>query len=236
MEMSEISVDGQESKAVPCYHDQLPQYSSKQPSQDMLASIIETEHTRRILEQRIEDFSEETEDLIKRAPTDESSRLASAKWLQKCGQKFKDLGQIIIEAADILEKWAGENGGIYIALSKLTESEFNQTYSSLKRYANQQLLHAPVEDHQGGSHCNNRDSGNKFQSAPLTKYGKGAGDYARDSICSCDRVSNLSTTADHINEKIDRSLLPHDKADILTRTNRTGAKSPKSFWKRILKH
>ncbi|KAJ5454415.1 uncharacterized protein N7458_005371 [Penicillium daleae] len=234
--MSEISVDGQESKAVPWYHDQLPQYCSNQPSQDLLASIIETEHTRRILDQRIEDIFEETEDLIERAPTDESSRLASAKWLQKSGQKFKDIGQMMIESAVIHEKWAGENGGIYIALSKLTESEFNQTYSSLKRCANQQSLYAPVEDHQGGSQCYNRDSGNKFQSAPLTKYGKGAGDYTHDSICSCARVSHLSTTADHINEKFDKSRLPHDKADIPTRTDRTGAKSPKSFWKRILKH
>ncbi|KAJ5239869.1 hypothetical protein N7468_004488 [Penicillium chermesinum] len=199
--MSEISVDGQESKAVPCYHDQLPPYRSKQPNQDMLTSIIETEHTRRILKQRIDDFIEETEDLIAREPTDKSSRLASAKWLQKCGENFKGMGPIMIKAAGIQEKWAGENGGLYIALSKPTESEFNQTKSFLMRYANQQLRHAPVEDHQGGSHCNDTDSGNKFQSAPLTEYGKGAGDYAHDSICSCDRVSNLATTADHINEK-----------------------------------
>ncbi|KAF3388613.1 hypothetical protein F1880_003309 [Penicillium rolfsii] len=233
--MSGISVDGQESKAVPCYHDQLPQYCSNQSRQDMLASIIEAEHIRRTLEQRSEGLSVETEDLIKREPTDDSSRLASVKWLQKCGQNFKDIGQMTIEAANILEKRAGENGGIYIALSKLTESEFNQTHSSLKRSANQQLLYAPVEDHQSGSHCNDRDSGNKFQSAPFTKHRRGARNYTQDSICSCDRVSNLSTTADYINEKIDRSLLPHSKAD-MTRTDRARAKSPKSFWKRILKH
>lgn len=236
MEMSEISVDAQESKAIPCYHDQLPQYCSNQPSQDLLASIIETEHTRRILDQRIEDGFEEIEDLIERAPTDETSRLASARWLQKSGQKFKDIGQMMIESAVLREKWAGENGGIYIALSKLTESEFNQTYSSLKRCANQQPRYALVEDHQCGSQCYNRNSGNKFQSAPLNKYGTEAGDYNHDSICSCARVSYLSTTADHINEKIDKNPLPHDKADIPLRTDRMGEKSPKSFWKRILKH
>jgi hypothetical protein len=56
--MSERSVDGQESEGVPCYHDQSPQYYPSQPSQDLLTSIIETEHIRRILKQRQKDIDE----------------------------------------------------------------------------------------------------------------------------------------------------------------------------------
>lgn len=45
MKMSELSVEGQESKAVPDSHDQPPSYDLNQPGQDILTSVIETEHT-----------------------------------------------------------------------------------------------------------------------------------------------------------------------------------------------
>jgi hypothetical protein len=62
--MSGLSVQDQESKAVPCYHDRPPQYYSRQPSQDLLTSVIEIEQTRRILKQWLEDVDKEVENLL----------------------------------------------------------------------------------------------------------------------------------------------------------------------------
>lgn len=153
-----------------------------------------------------------------------------AKWCQEIGQKRIEEGQLSIELANLCEKWgAGENNGLYIALSTLTESEFNQTYASLKRDANRQMQHALPEDNQDGSDCNDRDSGNSSQSASMTKYGERAADYTHDSLCSCDRFFDLSARVDQINVKLDKSLLFYDKADISKWTDHTTAKSPKSF-------
>lgn len=59
--MSEVSVEGQESEAVPCYYDQPLQYYPSQPRQDLLTSIIEIEHTRQILMQPLHYIEEEVE-------------------------------------------------------------------------------------------------------------------------------------------------------------------------------
>jgi hypothetical protein len=34
------------------------------------------------------------------------------------------------ELAEVFTKWAGDSGYLYFALSTLSESEFNETYSS----------------------------------------------------------------------------------------------------------
>jgi hypothetical protein len=86
--MSERSVDGQESEAVPCYHDQSPQYYPSQPSQDLLTSIIETEHIRRILKQRQKDVNEEVEKLRRKMSTN-SSYLMKGECCQEIGQKCR---------------------------------------------------------------------------------------------------------------------------------------------------
>jgi hypothetical protein len=83
--MSELSVKGQESKGVPDSHDQPPryypsQYCLSQPGIDILTSVIETEHTRRVLIQRLEDIEKGIDKLLqkeKKIP-EESSFLKKA--------------------------------------------------------------------------------------------------------------------------------------------------------------
>lgn len=140
-------------------------------------------------------------------------------------------GQIAIELADVFKKRADENRGLYFALSKLTESEFNRTYASLKRDVNWQMQHAQAEDNQDGSDCYDRDSGTHSKSASVTKYGERASDYTYEALCSCDRFFDLSVRVDQINEKLDKSLL-----DVSKWNDHTTAKSAKRFWERILKH
>ncbi|KAJ5359601.1 uncharacterized protein N7496_012014 [Penicillium cataractarum] len=235
--MSDLSLEGQESKEVLCNHDQPPHYCPSQPSQDLLTFIIETEHTGRILLQRLLHINNEVEKLLEKQPRDESSSLVKAKWSRELGSKCIESGQISIDLADVFETRAGENSGLYIALSKLTESEFNQTYASLKRdNANRQIQHTPAGDNQNGINCHERDSGNHHQSALMTSHRGRARDYNNDSLSSSGRFLDLSARVDQINEKLDKSLLSHDKADISKRTGYATAKSPRRLWKRILKH
>lgn len=154
-----------------------------------------------------------------------------AKWWQEIGRKRMGQGQIAIELADVFKKRADENRGLYFALSKLTESEFNRTYASLKRDVNWQMQHAQAEDNQDGSDCYDRDSGTHSKSASVTKYGERASDYTYEALCSCDRFFDLSVRVDQINEKLDKSLL-----DVSKWNDHTTAKSAKRFWERILKH
>jgi hypothetical protein len=53
--MSEL-FESQESKTVPYCDDRPPQYDPCQPSQDVLTSVIENEHTGRILAQRLKEL------------------------------------------------------------------------------------------------------------------------------------------------------------------------------------
>ncbi|KAJ5976806.1 hypothetical protein N7501_000148 [Penicillium viridicatum] len=57
--MSELLCESQESKTGPGCDDRPPQYDSCQPSQDLLTSVIENEHTRRILLQRLDNLGTE---------------------------------------------------------------------------------------------------------------------------------------------------------------------------------
>lgn len=137
---------------------------------------------------------------------------------------------------------AGEHRGLRYALSKLTESEFNRTYAAMKRDANLQRQHALAAENQDGSNCHDRDSRNNSPGTSMTRYGRRAGYYTldcpctHDSLCSDNRFVNFPAKMDQINAKLDKSPLSYDKADISKWTDHTTAKSPKSFWKRIMKH
>lgn len=132
--MSELSSEGKESKTLRSYHDQPPQYDSDQPSQDILICVIENEHTYRTLLQRLDDLEEEwlefTNYMSKVA--DCNYLLASEKILELAGV-FKEMAQVVTELANICKERTTQITELYIAMSRLTDSEFNRTYDSLKR-------------------------------------------------------------------------------------------------------
>lgn len=57
--MSEMIVEGKESKTAPCCYERPPHYDSSQPSQDLLTSVIENVQTARKLFRRMDDLDKE---------------------------------------------------------------------------------------------------------------------------------------------------------------------------------
>ncbi|CAI7665415.1 unnamed protein product [Penicillium glandicola] len=211
-------LEGQESKTVPCCHDLPPKYDSCQPSQDVLTSVIENEHTRRILLQRLDKVGTDFLKFGEKKPT-ESDDLLFAEYILEAGQLFKEGMNMSTELANVYKERSAQNTELCTAMSRLTDSEFNRTYASLRRDPNRQMRHKMAQDHQGHKDCGSDQI-------------KGAG----DSPCSYDPFFELSAKVDKINDKLSQSLQSHDAANISKTTDDALAKPPRSFWRRIFKH
>ncbi|KAJ5886566.1 uncharacterized protein N7473_009240 [Penicillium subrubescens] len=217
--MSETIVEDQESKTVPCCHDRPPQYDSCQPSQDIPRSVIENEHTCRILVRKIDGLNEE----ITNASDEVEKRLGTGNDYLLFEEFCLELGRILSEGAGTaiglakaLRERIVENTDFYPPLSKLTESEFDRIYASRTRDSDQQMRQEDGSDHS--------------QSSPKTKPMES--DCASDSPCSCGQFFELSAKMDEINEKLSQGLLSNDAASISKTTDDAVAKPTRSFWKR----
>lgn len=233
--MSELFSEIQESKTVPYCHDRPPQYDSSQPSQDVLTSVIENEHTRRMLAQRLDNFGTGCLNLADTTPT-ETDYLQRAELLLKMSQLYTEGMQVATELADVYKERSIQNTELYTAMSRLTDSEFNRTYASLRRDPNPQVQHKLAQDHKNRGDCDERDCGYNSQCSLGTKQIEAAGDCTCDSPCSWDRFFELSAKVDMINDKLGQSLQCHDTANISKTTHDAPAKPPRGFWKRISKH
>ncbi|KAJ5478446.1 hypothetical protein N7530_003955 [Penicillium desertorum] len=220
--------ESQQSKTVPYCNDRPPQYDPCQPSQDVLTSVIENEHTRRILGQRLKELERKLLNLSERNPI-ETDDLQDANFYLELGQLCTEGVQISTELANVYKERTIRNTELYTAMFRLTDSEFNRTYVSLGRDANQQMRHQLAQNHEDRGDCY-RDCGYNSQRS-VKKQIEGAGDCTCDSPCSRDRFFELSAKVDKINDKLGQSLQSHSKA-----THDAPAKPPRSFWKRILKH
>ncbi|CAI7647097.1 unnamed protein product [Penicillium viridicatum] len=205
--MSELLCESQESKTGPGCDDRPPQYDSCQPSQDLLTSVIENEHTRRILLQRLDNLTTEFLNLADKNATETDYLLLD--------ELFREGSHMATELADVYKERTVGNTELYTAMLRLTASEFDQTYASLNRDPNRQMRH----------------EGYNSQRSLRTKQIEGTG-----SPCSCDRLLELSAKVDKINDQLGQSLQSHDTANAGKTTHDTPAKPPRSFWKRILKH
>ncbi|KAJ5584428.1 uncharacterized protein N7459_004228 [Penicillium hispanicum] len=235
--MSKPLVEDQESKKV---HDPPPGYNSCQPSQDILASVVENEHARRKLNRRLIGMATELIDLTADEP-DQNDYPLLAELVRDMGQLFTEGAQLTMELANVYKERPIQNTELHIAMSRLTESEFDQAYASLRRDPNQQMQHKLAQDHKGD--CYDKDQEYNSQRSLGTKQAEEAGDCTRDSPCSCDQFFELSTKVDFvsarvdkINDKFDESLQSHATANISKMTDDMPAKPPRSFWKRIWKH
>ncbi|CRL23389.1 unnamed protein product [Penicillium camemberti] len=218
--MSELLFKSQESKTGPDYDDRPPQYDLCQLSQDVLTSVIENEHTRRILLQRLDDLGTEFLNLSENKPT-ETDYLLLAELLLDMGRSYTEAMQVATQLGNIYKERTVRNTELYIAMSRLTASEFNQTYASLRRNPNRQMRHELAHDHKDRGDFYGRDCGSNSRRSLDTKQIEGAG-----SPCSCDRFFEPSAKVDKINDQLSQSLQSHD----------TPAKPRRSFWKRTFKH
>jgi hypothetical protein len=233
--MTELFLEGQDSKTVPYCHDRPPQYDSCQPSQDLLTSVIENEHTRRILIQRLDNLRTEFLKLAEKTPA-KPDYLLLAELTLEMGRAFTEGTQVATELTNVYKERTVQNTELYTAMSRLTVSEFNRTYASLRRDPNQQMRHVLAQDHKDRGDCYDRDCGHNSQRSLGTKQIEGARDCTCDSLCSCDQFFELSAKVDKINNKHGQSLQSYDTADVLKMTKDASTKPPRSFWKRILKH
>ena len=142
--MSELSVEGQESKAVPCYHDHPPQYDSYYGSQDLLTSIIENEHTVRKSIKRMDEMNTKITEIANiREELEKKTSLETPDWNLTAAEVFEDLGgafteivQVMTAMANAYKERAVHNTELYKAIENLTDNEFERTYDSLKRDPN----------------------------------------------------------------------------------------------------
>ncbi|KAJ5401043.1 hypothetical protein N7465_011532 [Penicillium sp. CMV-2018d] len=212
--MSELLCESQESKTGPGCDDRPPQYDSCQPSQDLLTSVIENEHTRRILLQRLDNLGTEILNLTDKNPTD-TDYLLLDELFQGMARLCAEGMYTATELANVYKERIVGNTELYTAMVRLTASEFDQTYASLRRDPNRQMRH----------------EGYNSQRSLRTKQIEATG-----SPCSCDPFFELSAKVDKINDQLGQSLQSHDTANVGKTTHDTPAKPPRSFWKRILKH
>ncbi|KAJ5258901.1 hypothetical protein N7524_010457 [Penicillium chrysogenum] len=210
--MSEL-FESQQSKTVPYCNDRPPQYDPCQPSQDVLTSVIENEHTRRILVQRVDEWNRKALSLSDITPIGPGYFQAANFCLE-------------MKLANVYKERTVRNIELYTAMEGLTESEFNRTYASLGRDANQQMRHQLAQDYEDHGDCSREGGYNSKQIEP-----------ARDCTCdSRDQFFELSAKVDKINDKLSQSLQSLDTASVSKETHNAPPKPPKSFWKRILKH
>ncbi|KAF3029387.1 hypothetical protein E8E15_009392 [Penicillium rubens] len=225
--MSEL-FESQQLKTVPYCNDRPPQYDPCQPSQDVLTSVIENVHTRRILVQRVDEWNRKALSLSEITPI-EPGYFQAANFCLEMSQFCTEGAQIATELANVYKERTVRNIELYTAMERLTESEFNRAYASLGRDANQQMRHQLAQDHEDHGDCSRESGYNSKQIEP-------ARDCTCDSPCSRDQFFELSAKVDEINDKLSQSLQSLDTASVSKATHNAPAKPPKSFWKRILKH
>lgn len=126
--------------------------------------------------------------LAEKKPTDTDYLLLEGLF-QEMGRLFTEAARMATELANVYKERIVGNTELYTAMLRLTVSEFDQTYASLRRDPNRQMQH----------------EGYNSQRSLRTKQIEGAG-----SPCSCDRFFELSAKVDKINDQLGQSLQSHD--------------------------
>lgn len=151
--------------------------------------LFENEHTRRILHQRIDNLGTEIINLTEEKKPTDTDYVLFEEVSQELSRKFTEVAHIIAELANVYKERVAGNTELYTAMLRLTVSEFDQTYASLRRDPNRQMQH----------------EGYNSQHSLGIKQVEGSG-----SPCFCDRFFELSTKVDKINDQLGQSLQCHD--------------------------
>ncbi|KAJ5800540.1 uncharacterized protein N7518_002608 [Penicillium psychrosexuale] len=223
--MSDLSLQGQELKKVP-YHDHPPQYDSYQP--DLLTSVIENEYNVKILIERLGKLYKELTFFADNIP-DQPSHPQTAELSLGMARLFTEGTAIGTELANLYKERTDQNTELYIAISRLTRSEFDRAYASLRRDPNRQMRDKLAQDPNNPGDFIDTDHGYNSQRSRQTKQVEGAGNCTVD-----DRFFELSAKGDKPNDKLGQSLGSHDMVNVSSTTNDAPAQPPTSFWRRIL--
>lgn len=232
LKMFELLSEGQESDTVSC-HDRPPQYDSCEQSKDLLTSVIENEHSCRRLFQQLNNLEAESEDLAAKIPNNNSSYLTVIKYLLELVRLSKDFTQTATELANAFKERAIQNTDLYIAMSRLSDSEFDRTYTSLKRDVTRNIRHELAQDHKDRGDGYQGGCGYNDQPSLGTKKTERAGNYACDPPSSYGSLFEVSAKVDNINDQLGQSLQSHNTATVLKRSDSAPLKPPRGFWRKI---
>ncbi|KAJ5783214.1 hypothetical protein N7457_004988 [Penicillium paradoxum] len=202
--MSEL-LGSQESKPVSDCHPS-PQYHVCEPSPDLLTSVIENEHTRRLAMQQYTKLETKLEDLAENHPTHDDGVSPMIDFLEKLFLALTEMIQLVTTLSNVLKERL-ETPEIYIAMERLSDSELNRAYASLKQNPNRQMRRELSQNSQDGD----------------------------DYFCSSGRLPE-SSKVDNMNDKLGQSPPSYDiTASVQKLRDSAPAKPPRSFWKKFLK-
>ncbi|KAI2705907.1 uncharacterized protein N7518_005864 [Penicillium psychrosexuale] len=203
--MSEL-LGSQELKSVSDCHPS-PQYHLCEPSPDVLTSVIENERTRRLALQQCTELETELENLAENHPMHDDDVPLMIDYLEKLSLLLKEQMQLVTTFSNVLKERI-ENPEIYIAMERLSDSEFNRAYASLEQNPNRQMRRELAQ--------NSQDRDDYFcSSGPLLESSK---------------VNNM-------NDKLGQSPPSYDMAASVRKASDGAiAKSPRSFGKKFWKY
>ncbi|CAI7650018.1 unnamed protein product [Penicillium viridicatum] len=205
--MSEL-LGSQELKLVSDCHPS-PQYHLCEPDLDMLTSVIENERTRRLVLQQLDKLETELDDLTESHPIHDNDSDIPLKidYLEKLSLILKEEIQLVGKSIKALKERT-ENPEIYIAMGRLSDSEFNRAYASLKQNPNRQIRKELAQ--------NSQDCDGYF--------------------CSSKRLLE-SLKVDNMNNKLGSSPPSYDiAASVRKASDSAPLKPPQSFWKKFWKY
>jgi hypothetical protein len=203
--MSEL-LGSQELKPVFDCHPS-PQYHLCEPSPDVLTSVIEIERTRRLALQQFMKLQTELENLAENHPMHDDSVPLMIDYLEKLFLLLKEGMQLVTNLSNVLKERI-ENPEIYIAMERLSDSEFNRAYASLKQNTNRQMRRELAQ--------NSQDRDDYF--------------FSSGRLLESSKVNNM-------NDKLGQSPPYYDMAASVRKASDSAiAKPPRSFGKKFWKH
>ncbi|KAJ5770264.1 uncharacterized protein N7511_002315 [Penicillium nucicola] len=204
--MSEL-FGSQEVKPASDYHAS-PEYHLCESSPDVLTSVIENERTVRLALEQLARLETEREKLDKtHATMDDGDILLAIDYLEKLFPILKQ-GSPLIETLPNVLKERIEHPEIYHAFGRLSDSEFDRAYASLKQNPKRQVRRELAQS------THNHD----------------------DYFCSFGRFLESSKVG-NMNGKLGQSPPSYDMAAIVRKANYSApAKPPRSFVKKFWKY
>ncbi|KAJ5158135.1 uncharacterized protein N7500_007786 [Penicillium coprophilum] len=127
----------QESKPVSDYHPS-PQYRLCETGPDLLTSVIENERARRLAMEKCTKLETELENLADSHPMHEDGVPPMIDYLERFFLLLKEEMEMVTHLSNLLKERI-ENPEIYIAIERLSDSEFNRACASLKQDSNRQI-------------------------------------------------------------------------------------------------
>ena len=198
-------LETQEVKPVSDCHPS-PQYQLSEPSPDVLTSVIENERQRRLAMQQCTKLGTELEDLTENHHMHDDDVLLTIDYLEKLSPLLKETMQWSAKLSIILKERI-ENPEIYIAMRRLSDSEFDRAYASLKQNPNRQMRRELAQSSQA------RD----------------------DYFCSSGQLLE-SSKVDNMSDKLGQSPPSYDMAASVWKASESApAKPPRSSWKKFWK-